>query len=435
MARPLISPAGQQTTLSGRQSRFAALHSRNFTLLWVGLIISNAGTQMQSVAQNWLVWKLSGSPTYLGFLSAAFGVPMVLLPMIGGAAADRWDRIQILKITQTAMMLVALLLTLLTWARLVQPWHFIVLTALNAFFVAFDNPTRQSLIPELVPREHLLNATSLYSAAYTGSALFGPALAGALFKPLGPTGLFLLNTLSFGAVLLALFSMRDVSSHPPIAPAPLDERLFGGLRYARRSPLVITLLTLAFMASIFGRSYSTIAAVFADRVWHAGPHGFGYLQSAAGGGALLGAFGLAASGDLRRKDRLLLIGFSLFCAGLFLFAWCPWFAAALALQVLIGMSNTLYQANIATMLQLRVPGALRGRVMSLYAIAVVGCSSLGGLVIAPLATAFGVRAAVTIGATVVAATGLLLARPLIAAAREPASTGLTEASERNRKTM
>src|SRR5438067_7619738 len=169
MARPLIPPNPRElrSAVSGAQPRFVALHSRNFALLWFGLIISNAGTQMQGFAQSWIILQLTGSSTYLGLLGAAFGIPMTLLPMIGGAAADRWDRIRILKVTQTAMMLIALVLTLLTWAHLVQPWHFIALTALNASFLAFDNPTRQSLIPELVPRENLLNATSLNSAAYT----------------------------------------------------------------------------------------------------------------------------------------------------------------------------------------------------------------------------------------------------------------------------
>src|SRR5713226_8654627 len=137
MARPVDASSVPKPPRADRLPRFAALHSRNFTLLWAGLIVSNAGTQMQSVAQNWMVLKLSGSPTYLGYLGAAFGVPMVLLPMVGGAAADRWDRIVILKITQTAMMLIALAVTLLTWAGVVRPWHFIALTALNASFLAF----------------------------------------------------------------------------------------------------------------------------------------------------------------------------------------------------------------------------------------------------------------------------------------------------------
>src|SRR5439155_2979334 len=128
--------------------------------------------------QSWLILQLTGSSTYLGLLGAAFGIPMILLPMVGGATADRWDRIRILQVTQTAMMLIALVLALLTWTHVVRAWHFIALTALNASFLAFDNPTRQSLIPELVPREHLLNATSLNSAAFSGSALFGPAIAG-----------------------------------------------------------------------------------------------------------------------------------------------------------------------------------------------------------------------------------------------------------------
>jgi MFS family permease len=404
--------------ISGPPPRFAALHSRNFALLWFGLIVSNAGTHMKSVAQSWLVYQLSGSPAYLGYLGAAFALPMILFPLFGGAAADRWDRVRLLKVTQTAMMLNALLLTVLTWTGMIRPWHFVVLMAVHASLLAFDNPTRQSLLPELVPREHLLTATSLTSVAHSGAALFGPALAGVLYGPLGPTGLFLLNTVSYGAVLVALFAMRDVPPRPAAAPAALGERLLGGLRYARANRLALLLLTLALIVSVFGRSYQSILAVFAHAVWQAGERGFGFLQSAAGAGALLGGFALAASGDIARKDRLVLVGLATFCGGLLLFAWSPWFGAALALQVLIGAANTLYQANIATILQLHVPDALRGRLMSLYTITVIGCSSLGAMVLAPLAGLAGAPTAVTIGVAVVIATGLLLARPLVAAARK-----------------
>lgn len=363
---------------------FGALRSRNFAMLWLGMIVSNTGTQMQSFAQSWLLLKLTGTPTYLGYLGAAYAVPMILLPLVGGAVADRANRIRLLKITQTGMMLVALVMTVLTGTGAVQPWHFLVLATMSASLLAFDNPTRQSLIPDLVARGDLMNATSLHSAVMTGSALFGPALAGILYQPLGPAGLFALNTVSYLAVLLVLFAMRDLPTRPAAAPAPLSERLLGGLRYAYANRLVGTLLLLALISSVFGQSYLSILAVFARDVWHVGEKGFGFLQSAAGAGALLGAFGVAAGGDVARKERLVLIGWGCFCGALLLFAWSPWFSLALVLQVVVALS-----------------------------FAIIGCRPLGALMVAPLATVAGAPIAVTTGVVVATVAGLLLARPLL----------------------
>jgi MFS family permease len=398
---------------SATRGAFAALRSRNFAMLWLGMIVSNTGTQMQSFAQSWLLLKLTGTPTYLGYLGAAYAVPMILLPLIGGAVADRSNRIRLLKITQTGMMLVALVLTVLTWTGVVRPWHFLVLASMSASLLAFDNPTRQSLIPDLVTRRDLMNATSLHSAVMTGSALIGPAVAGILYQPLGPAGLFAMNTVSYLAVLIVLFAMRDVPAHPAAAPAPLGERLLGGLRYAYANRLVGTLLLLALICSVFGQSYVSILAVFARDVWHVGERGFGFLQSAAGAGALIGAFGVAAGGDMARKERLVLIGWASFCGALLLFAWSPWFSLALVLQAVIALSVALFRAVNTGMIQLVVPDDLRGRVMSLQSIAIIGCRPLGALMVAPLATFAGARIAVTCGVVVAAAAGLLLARPLL----------------------
>jgi MFS family permease len=267
-----------------------------------------------------------------------------------------------------------------------------------------------------------MNATSLNSAVMTGSALFGPALAGLLYQPLGPAGLFCLNTVSYLAVLIVLFAIRDVPIRPTAAPAPLSERLLGGLRYAHENRLVGILLLLALVSSVFGQSYLSILAVFARDVWHVGERGFGFLQSAAGAGALMGAFGVAAGGDVGRKERLVLIGWACFCGALLLFAWCPWFSLALVLQVVVALSVSLFRAVNTTMIQLIVPDGLRGRVMSLQAIAIIGCRPLGALIVAPLATYAGAPTAVTAGVAVAIVAGLLLARPLIRATEASAAS-------------
>ncbi|HUS13442.1 MAG TPA: MFS transporter, partial [Chloroflexia bacterium] len=197
VARP-AAPAGERP-------RFAALHSRNFRLLWSGLIISNAGSQMQSVAQGYLIYYLlTRSPFWLGMNSLAFAVPMILFPLFGGALADRVDKLTLLKITQFGQMATAAVLGVVTLSGAVTVGWVLLASFVGAVFLAVDNPTRNALLPELVPREDLLSGAALNGASYTGAALIGPALGGLLLPLLGPAGLFLLNAASFLGVLIPL---------------------------------------------------------------------------------------------------------------------------------------------------------------------------------------------------------------------------------------
>src|SRR5262249_8858009 len=161
---------------------FGPLRHRDFALLWGGLLVSNSGTWMQSVAQGWLAYALTNSPLWLGLLGAAFAVPMIALPLVGGTIADRIDRLVILRVTQTIMLVCAAVLAVLTLAHVVTIWHMVVLAFISACALAVDNPTRQALIPDLVPRAELFPAISLNSVAFNGAALIGPALAGVLLK-------------------------------------------------------------------------------------------------------------------------------------------------------------------------------------------------------------------------------------------------------------
>jgi MFS family permease len=369
--------------------RYPALQHRNFTLIWSGLLVSNMGTWMQNVAQSWLIYKLTGNnPLYLGWLGLAFAIPMVLVPPLGGALADRVDRIRLLYVTQTGSMLLAALLALLAWSGVVEPWHILLTTFGGALLLAFDNPTRQALIPDLVPREHLLNALSLNSATYTGAALIGPALAGVLLDIVGAGWLFMLNAISFLAVIWALRSMRD----PPVRarrPVPLRDALFGGFIYVAKHRLILLLLLLSALAALFGRSYQQLLPIFADDIWRVGPGGYGTLLAAGGAGALIGAFAMASIKTIERQGRVLVISGLVFCAALVAFVLCPLFWPGVALLVAVGVAATVFSTMIATMIQLRVPGELRGRVMSLYAITLIGLPSLGALGIAALAETLG----------------------------------------------
>jgi MFS family permease len=370
-------------------ARYPALRHRNFTLIWSGLLVSNMGTWMQNVAQSWLIYKLTGNnPLYLGWLGLAFAIPMVLVPPLGGALADRVDRIRLLYVTQTCSLLLAALLAVLAWSGVVAPWHILLTTFGGALLLAFDNPTRQALIPELVPREHLLNALSLNSATYTGAALVGPALAGVLLDAIGAGWLFMLNAISFLAVIGALRSMRDLPVRPR-RPVPLRDALFGGFIYAWKHRLILFLLLLSALAALFGRSYQQLLPIFADDIWRVGPGGYGTLLAAGGAGALIGAFAMASIRAIERQGRVLVISGLVFCATLAAFVLCPLFWTGVALLVVVGVAATVFSTMIATMIQLRVPGELRGRVISLYAITLIGLPSLGALGVAALADTLG----------------------------------------------
>jgi MFS family permease len=387
------------TVAPANEVRFAALRHRNFTLLWSGLLVSNVGTWMQNVAQGWLVLQLTNSPLWLGLLGLSFAIPMIVFPLFGGAVADRVNRIRLLYITQTGQMLVAFALAILTWSNLINVWFILIGSFLSSTFLAFDNPTRQALIPDLVPRRDLLNALSLNSATYTGAALLGPAIAGSLLGPLGAGTLFFLNGISYGAVIVALWAMRDVkthAAHPGAARlgaggqhAGLGEAMLSGLRYAWRSRLIRSLLIIAALAAIFGRSYQNLLPIFARDIWSAGEEGYGLLLSAAGAGALVGAFGLASIKNVPRQGAVMIAGGLIFTASLIAFALSPSLGWGIFLLFIAGISATVFTTIIATFIQMATPNELRGRVMALYAITLIGLPSLGALATGSLAEALG----------------------------------------------
>lgn len=360
-------------------ARFAALHSRNFTLLFTGLIVSNTGTWMQNVAGGWLVLQLTNSPLWLGLLGLSFALPMTVLPLFAGAVVDRVHRIRMLYLTQTLQMLTAFALAALTWLGAINVWHVLAAEFIIGLLLAFDNPARQALIPDLVDRRHLLNALSLNSATYNGAALIGPALAGAMLGPFGAGTLFFFNGISYLAVLIALLAMRDVHL-PPDRPRPsLRASVWLGLAYALRSRVVFSLLLLSAVASLFGRSYQVLLPIFARDIWHGGPEAYGLLLASAGAGALAGAFGLAARREVTRRNTVMLGSGLLFSASLIAFALSPNLPLGIVLLFVAGVTSTVLGTMIATFLQVDAPPELRGRVMSLYAITLIGLPSLGAL--------------------------------------------------------
>lgn len=393
-----VEPTPVVARLPIERRKLGALRHRNFALLWSSLVVSNTGTWMQTVAQGWLVLELTNSPIYLGLVSLAFAVPMTLLPPLGGAFADRIDKLRLLKITQTLSMLNAFALAGVTLTGLVNVWHIVALAFVGALLLAVDNPTRQALLPSLVGREDLMSALSLNSAVFTGAALFGPALAGVLLTRVGPGGLFLINGSSYGVVLAALFLMRHVDTRADPSGVGFWQDVAEGLRLVRSSRLLLILVAVSALSGLFGRSYSALLPLFARDVWGVGAQGYGILLSAPGAGALIGAVGLAVYGDVRRKGRLLVFSMLAFGLVLIAFSYSPFFWPAVVLLLVGGILNALFGTSIATLIQTNAPGRLRGRAMSLYTVTIIGVPSLGALGTASAAEWWGRLATVEQGA-------------------------------------
>ncbi|MBI4633380.1 MAG: MFS transporter [Deltaproteobacteria bacterium] len=392
---------------ASKTPRYAALQHKNFVLLWSGMIVSNIGTWVQNVAQGWLVLQLTDSPLWLGVLGLSFAVPMVLLPLVGGAVVDRINRIRLLFFTQTAMMMLSFAVALLIWFDLIRVWHLLAASFMGAALLAFDNPARRALIPDIVPPQDLMNALSINAATYTGAALIGPAIAGALLVPLGIGSLFFLNGISYLAVLIALMAMRDAPTHSGGIQASFAESVIGGLAYAWRTRLILALLIISALTAICGRSYQNLFPIFARDIWRSGAHGYGFLLSAAGGGAVVGAFGLASIRQLKRQGAVMIGCGLVFSAAVILFSISTSLIMGICFIFIGGVMATVFGTIIATFIQIMVPGALRGRIMSLYTITLIGLPSLGGMGIGAIAELLGgipgAPRAVWIGGAVVAA--------------------------------
>lgn len=415
-------PAAEAGAEAPRARRFGALRYRDFTLLWSGLLVSNAGTWMQNVAQGWLAYLLTNNPFYLGVLGASFAIPMIVLPLAGGTIADRVDRLTILKFTQTFMMLCAAAMATLAYFRIITIWDMIAISFLSSVALAVDNPTRQALIPDLVPREELLGAISLNSVAFNGAALVGPALAGLILQAasggvgssniyLGTSIVFYLNALSYFAVLAPVFVIR---------PRPLARRaavgfhhaMLEGLRYVQQRPALLLLLALSTFIAVFARSFSQLLPVFARDVLHVGAEGYGLMLALPGLGTLLAGFLLAGGGSRFDRRAIIVVSQVGVVVTLIVFAFSQNFALSLAMLGLNGFFATAFGAVVATILQIESEGHLRGRVMSMYTITIIGLGPLGSLLSGSLATWIPVSLAVTLPALVIIAfIGFAMTRP------------------------
>jgi len=386
---------------------FAALRHRNFRLFFFGQLVSLIGTWMQNTAQSWLVYQLTGSKLLLGVVAAAGSAPMVLFSLWGGSVADRHPKRTVLLYTQSAMMLLAFVFAALVGSGLIRPWHILVLASLVGVAMAFDMPARQAFMVEMTSREDLMNAVSLNSSIVNGARVAGPAAAGILIAQAGLTACFVLNGLSFVAVLAGLLMMQLPKFIPPAQPESNWQHALDGFAYVAKHRRVRTLLLLFAIVGVFGWSYSVLLPAFATDVLRVGSREYGLLLSANGIGALFGALTVAAYGDRLHRRLLVFGGLGVFSLMLLLLAGTRNYHLALLFMGLAGWGMLLYFSTTNTLIQLSVTDNMRGRVMGIWALVFGGMMPVGGLEAGTLSQWVGVPWTVATGAVVCGAAALV----------------------------
>jgi MFS family permease len=379
---------------------FRALRHRDFRLLWWGLAVSAIGTWMQIVALSLLVLKLTnGSAFALGTVSLVQALSFFLFALVGGSVADRIDKRRLLLFTQSASAGLAVLLGVLTWSGHIQFWMILIIAFLNGTALSFDQPARGALVPALVPKEDLMNAVSLQSAIFNGASAIGPALAGFGVGLLGYAGNFFLNAASFLGVLIALYVMHVPAQtmHRQPALAAIRELL---ATVGRDSVLPWVLAGYGALLC-FGPSAALILPVYAVKVLHIGPERLGLLFSSVGVGSILGALIVASLASGARKGVVYLVGVLVWVGALTSFALSTWLWVSMAALLMLGLGQTFASTATITLLQTRVPEQMRGRVMSLNTLLLMGVRPLGDFPAGALISVIGPPATVLLSAGLV----------------------------------
>ncbi|HEY2108050.1 MAG TPA: MFS transporter [Candidatus Binataceae bacterium] len=365
-----------------RLGAFRALGHRNFRLFFLGQLTSLIGTWMQIVAQGWLVLRLSNSPFKLGLVSFSSYVPLLLVTVFAGVVVDQVDRRRLIVATQTCLMCSAFVLAALTWARVVRVEHIIILAAFNGLVNAFDLPGRQTFLVEMVggSREDLPNAIALNSMTFNGARSIGPAIAGLMLMVFSEAGCFFLNGVSYLAVIWSLLQMDLPAHRTPRFGATMLKRVREGFAYAWHHPATFNLLAAVAMITGLGMQYSVLVPVFARNILHGQARVYGFLMAAQGIGAVCGAMVLSwrSRGPAQIRQHLV-AGACLMGSAIVIFGLSRWMVLSVVAQTLVGFGMINYMASTNTLIQLFVSDELRGRVMSLYTMSLMGLAPLGSL--------------------------------------------------------
>jgi len=379
-----------------------AFRSRNYRLFFMGQGLSLVGTWMTQIATIWTVYALNASPFLLGVVGFASQVPSLVLVPFGGILGDRWNRHHILLVTQVLSMVQSLTLAALTLTHTIQIWHIILLALFQGIVNAFDAPTRQAFVPELLENKALLpNAIALNSSVFNGARLVGPAIAGIVIAAVGAGYCFLIDGLSYIAVLAALLVMklkpRNFNSRGPVSVRQITRQLRDGLQYVAQFTPIRDVLLLMALTSFMGMPYTVLLPIFADQILQGGADTLGVLTAASGIGALIAGVSLSLRKSIRGLGKRIAIAPGLMGIGLVVFALSKTLWLSTLMLVLVGFGFLSQFASSNTIIQTVVEDDKRGRVMSLYIMAFMGMVPLGSLLAGSLANWLGAPVTIALG--------------------------------------
>lgn len=404
---PLLPSPESENRPSSWPRTFRALRHRNFRLFWFGQIVSLIGTWMQVVAQSWLVYRLTDSPFMLGLVNVMGLLPVVPVSLLAGVISDRFSRRNLIIIADVVLMLQALLIAALTWLDLIQVWHVIVLSFVLGAAAALEQPARLAFVVDTVGKEDLTNAVALNTSVFNVARIIGPSIAGLTVAWIGEAGCFFVNGISYLAVIAALFLIRLPPHTAPRSRQRMAGSMASGLRYVWRNQTIRGLMTIVAIASFFTMSYVALATVFAEDVLQAGASGLGFLMTAVGIGALVGALTVASIRQGRR-GRWLTVSNVLGPAVLIAFCLSTSLPLSLVLLAVVAVSSAVRQTLANSLIQIATPEDYQGRVMSIFNLIFSGMGRVGVMGIGGLAEFTGIAWAVGLGAAISLLWGLLV---------------------------
>ena len=370
---------------------FSSLGSRNYRFYFAGQGVSLIGSWMQSIAMGWLVYRLTGSTFLLGLIGFTNQIPSFLLSPVAGVITDRYNRRKIMLYAQLFFMVQALILSLLVLTNLIQIWQMIILSLIFGFISAFDAPARQSLVIDLIDNpKNLGNAIALNSAMFNGARLVGPAIAGMVIALVGEGICFLINALSYTAIILALSKIRVPIRIPKELKQPVKKEFTEGFKYTFGNKPIRILIILLATLSLFGTPFITLMPAYAAEVIKGDSNTYGFIMSATGAGAFIGALFLASRRNVDGLGRIIAITSLLFGFSLFWFALANYLWISMAIGFVVGLSMISAIASVNTLLQTITDESKRGRVMSFYAMALMGMHPIGNLMAGSIASGIGI---------------------------------------------
>lgn len=390
------------------RTTFSSLKIRNYKLYFTGQGISLTGTWVQTIAQTWLIFQLTGSGTYIGLLTAMQFLPVLLLGPVGGLVADRFPKRQILYITQGASMALAFTLAVLVLSHAVQVWMVFAIAGLLGLIKVVDTPTRQTFIMEMVGRDHIVNAVTLNSIEANMARIIGPAIGGGLIAGIGIGYCFLVDGVSYFAVLLCLLLMRAGELHGSARAIKARGQLREGFRYVWHTPVLRNILLMMVIIGTLAYEFPVVLPIFASETFHTGAGGYSFLMGAMGLGAVMG--GVITANRRKPTPHLIMLAAVAFGVSMLLTAIAPHIIIAGLLMVCVGVGSVSFTSVANSTLQLQSAPAMRGRVMSLWTMAFMGSTPIGGPIIGYISEHGSPRLGLAVGGVAAVGAGLLALR-------------------------